>query len=218
MSFRPHADRSASLHVSYGRPSAAPEARQEDVYSQSRENPNAVIWLTGLSGAGKSTLGHHVRPRLEALGYRTYLLDGDVLRTGLNADLGFSASDRSENVRRTAHVANLMADSGLLVLVAAIAPFAADRAKAREVVGKRLHEVFVAADLETCRRRDPKGLYARAFNGEILNFTGVDSPYEPPEAPDLLLDTGKLTLDACSDSLVDYIMRAVPLRSASPPL
>ncbi|WP_097190195.1 adenylyl-sulfate kinase [Caballeronia arationis] len=166
-----------------------------------------VIWLTGLSGAGKSTLCSLASARLRTRGYRTFIIDGDTLRTGLNSDLGFSAPDRKESVRRAAYTAALLADAGLLVLVALIAPFAADRARAREIIGPHYHEVFVNAGIEVCRRRDPKGLYRRALNGELPEFTGVSSPYEAPAAPELMLDSCNQPAAECVTLLIDYIAR-----------
>jgi bifunctional enzyme CysN/CysC len=154
-----------------------------------RQRPR-VLWLTGLSGAGKSTIANLVEARLHAMGKHTYLLDGDHLRHGLNRDLGFTESDRIENIRRVAQVAHLMVDAGLIVLVTLISPFAADRALARSLFEEgEFIEIYVEVSLETVEQRDPKGLYRRARRGEIRNFTGVSSPYEPPPAPDLVLHT-----------------------------
>jgi bifunctional enzyme CysN/CysC len=153
-----------------------------------------VIWLTGLSGAGKSTIADLLDRRLHALGRHATVLDGDNLRRGLNADLGFSEADRSENIRRVGQVANLMANSGLITIVSLISPFRQDRAMAREAVGReRFLEVFVDAPLEVCQQRDPKGMYARAMAGNLPRFTGVASGYEAPEAPDLHLRTAEIS-------------------------
>jgi bifunctional enzyme CysN/CysC len=155
-----------------------------------------VLWFTGLSGSGKSTIANRVEARLQDLGCHTYLLDGDNVRHGLNRDLGFTVADRVENVRRLGEVARLMADAGLIVLVSAISPFRADRAMVREMmVPGEFLEIFVATPLAVCESRDPKGLYARARRGEIGNFTGVDSPYEEPENPDLRVDTDICPVD-----------------------
>lgn len=152
------------------------------------------IWLTGLSGAGKSTLANQLETRLHELGRHTYLLDGDNVRHGLNRDLGFTDADRAENIRRVAEVAHLMVDSGLIVIVSFISPFRAERAFARSLFDLgEFFEVFVNTPLEECVRRDPKGLYAKARRGQLINFTGVDSAYEPPEAPELTVMAGTIT-------------------------
>jgi adenylyl-sulfate kinase len=172
----------------------------------------AIVWLTGLSGAGKSTLANRAEAHLFAEGYLTYVLDGDVLRAGVSSDLGFSAEGRHENIRRAGAVAALFADAGMVVLVAMISPFTADRAAARRLAGSRFHEVFVQASLEACERRDPRGLYRKARAGAIRQFTGVSSPYEQPPTPDLTIDTERLDVAAAVERLVSYIMANVPLR------
>jgi len=158
-----------------------------------------TVWLTGLSGSGKSTIAYAVEAALVGSGIASYVLDGDNLRHGLNADLGFSASDRAENVRRVGEVALLMADAGILVLVPVIAPYAADRAMVRDAHGKAgvsFFEVFVDAPLEVCEERDPKGLYAKARRGDIVGMTGIDSPYEVPSSPDLTIDGAGGTIES----------------------
>jgi bifunctional enzyme CysN/CysC len=150
----------------------------------------ATVWFTGLSGSGKSSVAVEVERAIVAAGRAAYLLDGDNVRHGLNADLGFSAADRSENIRRIGEVARLFADAGVVALVPVISPYRADRDRVRgihEAVGLPFGEVFVDTPLAVCEARDPKGLYARARAGEITGFTGVDDPYEPPERPDLRL-------------------------------
>ncbi len=150
----------------------------------------ATVWFTGLSGSGKSTIANAVAERLLDAGRPAYLLDGDNVRHGLNADLGFSGADRTENVRRIGEVARLMADAGLVVLVPVISPYRVDRDRVRaahEVAGLALVEVFVDTPLELCEQRDPKGLYAKARAGELTGMTGIDDPYEPPESPELRL-------------------------------
>jgi adenylyl-sulfate kinase len=156
--------------------------------------PGATVWLTGLPASGKSTIAAAVEAHLLADGRAAYVLDGDNLRHGLNGDLGFSAEDRAENVRRTAEVAALLADAGVVCLVALVSPYAADRAAARAAHDRRelpFLEVHVATTLEECERRDPKGHYARARAGELPGLTGVDAPYEPPEHPDLRVEPGE---------------------------
>ncbi|RFB83347.1 adenylyl-sulfate kinase [Rhizobium leguminosarum bv. trifolii] len=150
----------------------------------------AVLWFTGLSGSGKSTIANALDRLLHARGKHTYILDGDNVRHGLNRDLGFNQSDRVENIRRVAEVAKLMADAGLIVLVSLISPFRGERRMARELMEEgEFIEIFVDTPLEECARRDPKGLYRKAFAGKIANFTGVSSPYEIPESPELHLET-----------------------------
>ncbi|WP_086661506.1 adenylyl-sulfate kinase [Lentzea kentuckyensis] len=167
-----------------------------------------VVWLTGLSGAGKSTIADLVEKALHADGRHTFLLDGDNVRHGLNSDLGFSDADRVENIRRIAEVAALMVDAGLIVLVSFISPFRAERALARELVTENeFCEVFVDTPLAVAEERDPKGLYARARRGELANFTGIDSPYEPPENPEIRLDTTALSPEAAAEVVVATLRR-----------
>ena len=167
-----------------------------------RQQP-ALVWFTGLSGAGKSTVADLVEQRLHASGRHVFLLDGDALRTGLNRDLGFGEGDRVENIRRAAEVGRLMCEAGLIVLACFISPYRADRATARERFEDGMFlEVFVDTPVDECRRRDPKGLYRRADAGEIRNFTGVDAPYEAPEAPELRLDTLARSPQQCAEDVV----------------
>ncbi|HEX8104341.1 MAG TPA: adenylyl-sulfate kinase [Solirubrobacteraceae bacterium] len=166
--------------------------------------PGATLWFTGLSGSGKSTLAAALEAALLAGGRSAYLLDGDNLRHGLNGDLGFAPEDRVENVRRTAHVAALLADAGVVALVSLVSPYAADRDRARELhaaAGLPFAEVWVDTPLDVCEQRDPKGLYARARRGEIRDLTGIDAPYEAPAAPELRLDGGAVTPDEAVGAL-----------------
>jgi adenylyl-sulfate kinase len=165
-----------------------------------------VVWFTGLSGSGKSTLAREVERRLAGRGRLVYVLDGDNVRHGLCADLGFSDADRAENIRRIAEVAALLVDAGLIVLTAFISPFRADRAHARRVIGdERFVEVHVDATLAECETRDPKGLYAKARRGEIREFTGIDSPYEPPENPEITLKTATTEIAAAAARVVEFL-------------
>lgn len=166
----------------------------------------AVVWFTGLSGSGKSTVANAVESKLFDKGHRTYLLDGDNVRHGLNRDLGFTDADRVENIRRFGEVAKLFADAGLIVLVSVISPFRGERDMVRDLLDENeFIEVFVDASLATCEKRDPKGLYARARKGEIQNFTGIDSPYEAPIDPELVLDTDALSPDEAADQVIALI-------------
>jgi len=166
------------------------------------------VWFTGLSGSGKSTIANLVEKRLLALGHHTYILDGDNVRHGLNKDLGFTDEDRVENIRRVAEVAKLMVDSGLIVLVSFISPFRAERQMARSMFEKgEFLEVFVDTPLEDAERRDEKGLYAKARAGEIKNFTGIDSPYEPPEGAEMARETSRHRGEALAEQLVHQILR-----------
>ena len=170
---------------------------------------SAVVWLTGLSGAGKSTIANLLEKRLHARGVRTYLLDGDNVRHGLNKDLGFTAADRVENIRRVAEVAKLMVDAGVIVITAFISPFRAERRMARELMsGGEFIEVFVDTPLAVAEARDPKGLYRKARRGELKNFTGIDSPYEAPEAPEMRVDTALLSGEQAADAVVDKLREA----------
>ncbi len=166
------------------------------------------LWLTGLPAAGKSTIANLLERQLATRGHHTYLLDGDNLRHGLNRDLGFARADRAENIRRVAEVARLMVDAGLIVIVAVISPFRSERDFARGLFDPGdFVEIFVDASLESCIRRDPKGLYARAMRGEIGDFTGIDSPYERPERPDLRLNTEELSSAECVERVMGKLDR-----------
>jgi bifunctional enzyme CysN/CysC len=167
----------------------------------------ACLWFTGLSGSGKSTIANVVEKRLHAMGYHTYMLDGDNVRHGLNRDLGFTAEDRVENIRRVAEVARLMVDAGLIVMVSFISPFRSERSMARALFGEgEFREVFVDTPLEVCAQRDPKGLYAKARAGQIRNFTGIDSPYERPEQPELHLQTQGMAVEELAQRVIDTLL------------
>ncbi len=176
--------------------------------AQLKNQAPRVLWFTGLSGSGKSTIANLLEKKLHAAGRHTFLLDGDNVRHGLNRDLGFSEADRVENIRRVAEVAKLMADAGLIVLVSFISPFRAERDMARGLMEEgEFVEVFVDTPLEECARRDPKGLYAKARSGAIKNFTGIDSPYEPPEAPEVRLETVGRTPGEMVNALEQWLRR-----------
>jgi len=166
----------------------------------------AILWFTGLSGSGKSTIANIVERGLHARGAHTYMLDGDNVRHGLNRDLGFTDADRVENIRRVGEVAKLFVDAGLLVLCSFISPFRAERQMVRELVDSgEFVEVFVDTPLEECIRRDPKGLYARAREGKIKNFTGIDSPYEAPESAEILIDTRQADAEAAARHVLQVL-------------
>jgi bifunctional enzyme CysN/CysC len=167
-----------------------------------------VLWFTGLSGAGKSTLALALEARLFAKGYHVYVLDGDNVRGGLNSNLGFSPEDRAENIRRVGEVAGLFADAGFLVVSSFISPYRSDRERARQAAPEAFHEIYIKASLEACEERDPKGLYKRARAGEIPEFTGISSPYEAPEGPQLIVRTDLLGVEECLSELVAYVERA----------
>ncbi len=178
---------------------------------QRQNHKGGVLWFTGLPGSGKSTLAFELERRLFSAGMQVYAMDGDNLRHGLNADLGFSPEDRSENIRRIGEVAALYADSGLIAITAFISPYRDARQAARRAGGERFHEVYLSASVEACEARDPKGHYERARRGEIPNFTGVSAPYEAPESAELVLDTGTMAVDDCLDILVGYVERKFDL-------
>lgn len=166
-----------------------------------------VVWFTGLSGSGKSTIAVELEKKLLSDGKLVYRLDGDNVRHGLNKDLGFSPEDRRENIRRISEVAKLFMDAGLIVLCSFISPTLKIRKMAREIVGKGFVEVYVKADLEECKRRDPKGLYVKAIAGEIKEFTGISSPYEEPESPELVVDTCKLGVKEAVEEVENIIAK-----------
>ena len=191
---------------------------QESVSRPRRETLNGHmsvnLWFTGLSGSGKSTLAHAVEERLHLMGCRTYVFDGDNVRHGLCGDLGFSLEDRSENMRRIAEMVNLFLDSGVISLTAFISPLKADRERVREIIGaENLIEVYCNCSLEICEERDVKGLYKKAREGEIKNYTGISSPYEAPDNADIDLDTGTLPLRQCVNTIITELReRGIILR------
>ena len=167
---------------------------------------SVILWFTGLSGSGKSTLANALAEILHRQGVRSYVLDGDNIRAGLCRDLGFSAQDRTENIRRSGEVSKLMIDAGLVTLTAFISPFRADRELVRGLVGPGdFIEILCQASLEICEARDPKGLYKKARAGEIPDFTGIDSPYEKPAAPEIVVDTGANGVEACARQILTYL-------------
>lgn len=173
-----------------------------------------VIWMIGLSGSGKSTLARYLENSLHSMGYLTQLLDGDNLRTGINNNLGFSEEDRMENIRRTAEVAKLFINAGVITICSFITPTLKSRKIAREVIGESDYfEVFINCPLEICEKRDVKGLYAKARKGEIKNFTGIDSPFEIPENPNLELKTDQLSVESCHEKLVNEILSIIKIES-----
>jgi bifunctional enzyme CysN/CysC len=171
------------------------------------QNP-VLLWFTGLSGAGKSTIANSLEQKLHALGKRTFVLDGDNVRHGLNRDLGFTEADRVENIRRVAEVAKLFVEAGLITMVSFISPFRAEREMARDLVGPdEFVEIFVDTPLEICEQRDPKGLYRKARRGELRNLTGLDSPYERPETPELILDAFNERAEDLADHVITFMQR-----------
>ncbi len=169
---------------------------------------STILWFTGLSGSGKSTVTQAVDEQLHRMGYRTFVLDGDNIRKGLCSDLGFSSEDRMENIRRIGEVAKLFLDAGVIVLVAFISPFRKDRDRVRTMTeAGEFFEVFCKCPLQVCESRDPKGLYAKARAGEIKNFTGISSPYEEPEHPDLILKTDIWTIEECIEQVLELISK-----------
>jgi len=178
-----------------------------DAISQQRGHKSAILWFTGLSGSGKSTLANAVNVALFQRNMSTYVLDGDNVRHGLCKDLGFSDVDREENIRRISEVSKLFLDAGVIVLTAFVSPFCRDRAKARSLVDSGdFVEIYCSADLQTCEKRDTKGLYAKARSGEVKDFTGISSPYEEPQDPELRIDTGLIELDTCVETVINKLV------------
>ena len=182
-----------------------------DLRTEQNGHAGAVLWFTGLSGSGKSTLAVHLEHRLFHDGYHVYVLDGDNLRHGLTADLGFLPADREENIRRVGELAALFAEAGFIVICAFISPYITHRSNARKASGAAFHEVYIKADLATCEARDVKGLYAKARTGEIPDFTGVSAPYEAPTSCELVVDTNRVTVEESLARIVAHVKNAFPL-------
>jgi len=186
----------------------AHKVTRDERAAQKQQKP-CIVWLTGLSGSGKSTLANALEGELYASGHHSYLLDGDNIRMGLNKGLGFSDADRVENIRRIGEVAKLFVDAGLIAITAFISPFRADRDMVRSLVGPgEFFEVYVRAPLEVCEQRDPKGMYKKARAGVIKQFTGIDSPYEEPLKPELVIDTAQHDLQQSTKLLLDALKQA----------
>jgi adenylylsulfate kinase len=178
------------------------------------QNPK-VIWFTGLSGSGKTTLATALKQRLTDLGFICTLLDGDIIRRGLNSDLGFTDSDRRENIRRVAEVSKILMEAGVIVLSAFISPFQADRAMVRKIVGnENIIEVFVDCPLQVCENRDTKGLYKKARAGELPHFTGIHSPYEKPANPDVIIPTDQLNVEQSLQRLIAVVVKQIDPRKS----
>jgi adenylylsulfate kinase len=199
---QPPAERRRSENVTWHSSAVTREAREER-----RGHRGAVLWFTGLSASGKSTLASEVEHRLFAAGYFSYVLDGDNIRHGLNGDLGFSPEDRMENIRRVGEVAKLFAEAGAMVLTAFISPYRQDRDRVRSLATRSSDfvEVFVSCPLEVCEARDPKGLYQKARAGQIPNFTGIDAPYEAPDAPEITVETSLYDVGECAEQIIEYL-------------
>ncbi len=180
------------------------------------EQKGALIWFTGLSGSGKSTIAYTLEHALVQRGHLSYVLDGDNIRHGLNKNLGFSAEDRTENIRRVGEVGKLFVDAGIITLTAFISPYHADRKNARETVGDgSFFEVFCDTPLDVCEERDPKGLYKKARAGELKGFTGIDDPYEAPEKPEMVIDTSKTSPQEAAVALCEMLEQAGKIKSLS---
>jgi adenylylsulfate kinase len=192
------------MHNIFPSPSSVSTA---DRYLLNRHS-SGLIWFTGLSGSGKSTLTHAVEEKLYSFCVRSYVLDGDNIRTGLNKDLGLSPEDRKENIRRIAETAKLMVDAGLLVFAAFIAPYKQSREYVRKLMTDwPYYEIYLKCSIEKCKKRDPKGLYKKASASEITNMTGISAPFEKPEHPDLIIETDKLGLQQCVDEVIEFLLK-----------
>ena len=182
-----------------------------DMRAENNGHVGAVLWFTGLSGSGKSTLAVHLEQQLFRDGYQVYVLDGDNLRHGLSADLGFQPVDREENIRRVGELAALFAEAGFIVICAFISPYCTHRNNARKASGAAFHEIYIKADLETCEARDTKGLYARARAGDIPDFTGISAPYEAPTSCELVVDTNRAAVEESLAQILAHVQHAFPL-------
>ncbi len=176
-----------------------------DVRWKANGHRGGILWFTGLSGSGKTTLAFELEKRLFDRGFQVYVLDGDNIRHGLSADLGFSPADRQENIRRIGEVAALFAGAGNITISAFISPYREDRRQARRAADDIFHEIYLNADVETCEKRDPKGLYKKARRGEIPDFTGISAPYEAPENPELIVDTRSRSVEQCVNDILGYV-------------
>lgn len=176
-------------------------------HNRLKGHKSLTVWFTGLSGSGKSTIANRLEQLLMSRGIHTFILDGDNVRTGLNKGLSFTAEDRYENLRRIAEVAKLFTDAGIVVLSAFVSPLKSDREMVRNIIGKdNFAEIFVNTSFEECERRDVKGLYKKARNGEISNFTGLTAPYEAPEFPELIIETESRSIDECAEQVLKYLL------------
>lgn len=182
--------------------------------NQENNHNSFLIWFTGLSGSGKSTIANIVEQELYKKGIKTYILDGDNIRKGINADLSFSPEDRTENIRRISEISNLMIDAGLVTLAAFVSPYKKDRDNIRSIVKDvNFVEIFINTSVEECERRDVKGLYKKARAGEIKNMTGISAPYEAPENPDLVINTEKETVEEAVEKIIDFITPKIQLNN-----
>ncbi len=193
-----------------------PVNHEVESYERTRRfgHEGGVLWFTGLSGSGKSTLAKALERKLFDEGYNVYMLDADNVRNGLNSNLGFSNEDRNENIRRVGEVSALFSQAGFLVLSAFISPFSKERRKIAKMHNQNFHQVYLSADLATCEKRDPKGLYKKARLGEILDFTGIDSPYEVPKKSNLVIDTKNLSVDKSVEKLFRYVTNKIPINKS----
>lgn len=190
------------VNIIWHHPTVTKEARRR----LNRHN-SVVLWFTGLSGSGKSTIANAVEKQLYEKGLRTYLLDGDNIRHGINQDLSFNPSDRKENIRRIGEISKLFVDAGMIVITAFISPYLQDRSLARSILEEgEFIEVYIKCSLDECEKRDPKGLYKKARTGEISEFTGISSPYEEPNSPEIIIETDRLSIKESAEQVIHYLM------------